>query len=608
MKKLLYAVVCCLLMLYATVYAQNEPVTEIGRFVYIDSVYTGISATEIDGTEYLPVKALCEVLGYSINEITENVYLIGEGENCKNSESSVKSVKFTLGEDYVISYSKDGQYENKIETFPSEPITVKIGDEIYMPSFYFGRMLEIKMRFTTDNKTALITLNEQKEQMANAPERRGYITVKNHDDYLEIEVDRAEMTFTDKPFIDAEGRVQVPVREFCEQLNFGVTWFENPGRVSVSSVPSDLDKSNGGSAGGASVWFTIGERQYRINGTYYDMDTEAQIINDRTYVPMRYLAEALNYYVAYNPSSPANLDMGYGYKVLNSYLGLERDLVFREAEIDESFMLKTGNDDFPIREHDEGNMYIIKNGYKKGDVVLEFYNDVLCAFHYVFKTEGEAFEEALDVYDYFVKLYGEADTYPNIQKTIGKIGADEGQFNDEVCSYYDEWIVDAPSEVIETLLGEADNGLMKTVRMDINPKMSVVRVNYSKDVNFHNRSLVKIIDKDNNYIITDEDIIACAAKFYPRPEDGPSAAVVQGVVLELKITDKARQDLKEATNKISAYPDGENFIKCLIDGAEVSAQTVRKEIDSDEILINGTLGDYEKYKSYSDTINERIKH
>ena len=45
------------------------------------------------------------------------------------------------------------------------------------------------------------------------------------------------------------------------------------------------------------------QKQYRINGDYYKMDTASKIINDRTYVPLRYLAEALGYEVSYDAIS-----------------------------------------------------------------------------------------------------------------------------------------------------------------------------------------------------------------------------------------------------------------------------------------------------------------
>lgn len=575
--------------------------------VYIDGAYVDVNNLTIDGIEHLPIKELCGILGYEIKETSDNSYEITEAENCKNSEGTMGKAVFTVGEEFLTTYSKDGQYENKVKMFPAAPITIEIGDEIYISSYYFGRMLELKTRFTEDYKIAVLTVNYRKEQAANAPEYLGRIYVKDFDGELRVELDGKEMAFTDKPFIDADGRTQIPVREFCEQLNCSVSWNNETRTVSVSTVPPDLDKSNGGGAGGGSFWFTIGEKQYRINGTYYDMDTAAQIINNRTYVPLRYLAEAMNYYVAYNPSSPSNLDMGYGYSVLNSYLGLGKKFVFDEMDIDESYLLKSGDEAYPIPQHQEGNLYIVKNGYKKGHVVLEFYNDVLCAFQYVFKTEGEAFDEALTIYDYLVKLHGEAATYPGTANTIAGIKTDEGQFNDEVCSYYDEWQIDAPKEIIEGLLGDPDNALMKMLKMDINPQVSTVRVNYSKDVNFHNRSVLKIMDKDNNYIITDEDIVSCEVRWLPRPEDGPAVGVVTGIALELKITEKARADFKEATKRISEDPNGECYVKVLVDGIEISRPIVAAEIDSDEILVSGSKDKYETFKGYADKINAAIK-
>ncbi len=177
-----------------------------------------------------------------------------------------------------------------------------------------------------------------------------------------------------------------------------------------------------------------------------------------------------------------------------------------------------------------------------------------------------------------------------------------------MCSYYDEWYIDASEELIKAMLGDADNALMKTLKLEINPRLSTVRVNFSKDVNFHNRSVLKIMDKDNNYIITDEDIVSCKVRWLPRPEDGPAAGNVTGVALELKITEKARADFKEATERISEEPNGENYVRVIVDGVEISKPTVAAEIDSDEILISSSnIGDYETYKGYADKINAVIQ-
>ena len=610
MKKIMSIILSLTILFSMAMFASAEtPEYSISqRSAYLDGAYIDVNNIVIDDIEYLPIKELCSILGYEIKETSENTYEITEGEKCMNSEGALGKAVFTIGEDFVTTYSEDGAYANQIEMFPSAPMTVKIGEEIYISSYYFGRMFELKSRFSEDNKIILLTVNYRKEQSENAPEYTGHIFVKNYDDELAIEVDGQKIPFVNKPFIDSDGRTQVAVRDFCEFLDKDVMWWEDTQTVSISSVPASLIPLDGGGAGGASYWFTIGEKQYRINGTYYDMDTAAQIINNRTYVPLRYLAEAMNYYVDYNPTSPAQLDMGYGVSVMNSYLGLGKDLVMQEMEIDESNLLKSGDEAYPVPQHQEGSMYIIKNAYKRGHVVIEFYNDVLCAFQYVFKTEGEAFDEALSMYDYLVKLYGEATTYPSVENTIAGIQPDESQLNEEVCSYYDEWHIDASDKLIETLLGDSDNSLTKMLKLEINPKFSTVRVNLSKDVNFHNRSVLKIIDKDNNYIITDEDIVSCKVSWLPRPEDGPSAGVVTGVALELKLTEKARADFKEATKRISEDPNGENYIRVIVDGVEISKPTVSSEIDSDEILVSSSnIGDYETYKEYADKINAAIK-
>lgn len=551
MKKIMSIILSLTILFSMTIIASAETpeYSKSQRSVYLDGAYIDVNNIVIDDVEYLPIKELCKILGYEIKEISENTYEVTEGEKCMNSEGTLGKAVFAVGEDYLTTYSKDGQYENKVEQFPSAPMTFEIGEEIYISSYYFGRMLEIKTRFTEDMKIALITINNQKEQSANAPEYSGNIFVYSYsNEEMEIRLDGKTMSFTDKPFIDADGRTQIPVREFCEQLGCSVAWIPDIQKVLISTVTEEENEVNGG-AGGDNFSFVIGERQYIINGTNYDMDTEAQIISNRTYVPLRYLAEAMNYLVSFNPSSPSKLDMGYGVSVMNSYLGLGKDLVMQEMEIDESNLLKSGDEAYPIPQHQEGSMYIIKNAYKRGHVVIEFYNDVLCAFQYVFKTEGEAFDEALSMYDYLVKLYGDVATYPGTECTIAGVQPDESQFNEEVCSYYDEWHIDASEELIEALLGDSDNALMKMLKLEINPQLSTVRVNLSKDVNFHNRSVLKIMDKDNNYIITDEDIVSCKAVWKPRPEDGPSAGVVTGVALELKITEKARADFKEATKE-----------------------------------------------------------
>ncbi len=120
------------------------------------------------------------------------------------------------------------------------------------------------------------------------------VSVKNNN--VAISINGEMIDFVDKPFIDENGRTQVPVRVLCEFLNKRVYWFENPQRVAISTVPADLDNTDGG-AGGDSIQFVIGENKYFKNGKEFPMDTAAMIINNCTYIPLRIAGEFLNYEV-----------------------------------------------------------------------------------------------------------------------------------------------------------------------------------------------------------------------------------------------------------------------------------------------------------------------
>lgn len=126
---------------------------------------------------------------------------------------------------------------------------------------------------------------------------------------LALTVEGVKVSFQSMLFTDENGRLLVPVRELCELLNYHVYWFEDPQRVCITAVPNDMSKYGyaeaESSSGGTGIWFSIGERQYRINGDYFKMDTAAQIVNQRTYVPLRVLAEFMGYDVIYVAQSGA---------------------------------------------------------------------------------------------------------------------------------------------------------------------------------------------------------------------------------------------------------------------------------------------------------------
>ena len=108
----------------------------------------------------------------------------------------------------------------------------------------------------------------------------------------EVRVNGSLVTFADvKPYTDLQGRVMVPVRFVAETLGAEVTW---NGESRTVRIARD----------GAVMEIPIGSRTVSVSWlgrtATLEMDTEAVLKNDRTMIPIRYVAEALGAYVDYS--------------------------------------------------------------------------------------------------------------------------------------------------------------------------------------------------------------------------------------------------------------------------------------------------------------------
>jgi hypothetical protein len=89
-----------------------------------------------------------------------------------------------------------------------------------------------------------------------------------------------------RPFIDNNSRTQVPLRTLAEAMGFEVIW---EGKTSKITIPTE----NG------NVVLQIGSNKVQTPDGTISMDTAAVIINGRTYVPIRFVSEALGWTVGY---------------------------------------------------------------------------------------------------------------------------------------------------------------------------------------------------------------------------------------------------------------------------------------------------------------------
>ena len=100
------------------------------------------------------------------------------------------------------------------------------------------------------------------------------------------------------------------------------------------------------------------------------------------------------------------------------------------------------------------------------------------------------------------------------------------------------------------------------------------------------KSVLKLVDKDGNIILTEKDVIECRRYEFSPQGSGP-AVMVQAI--DVYITDEGRENLKMATKKIAKYSTDENYISVLIDDEEEYKMSVYDELDSNVFRI-GSLG------------------
>lgn len=98
---------------------------------------------------------------------------------------------------------------------------------------------------------------------------------------VNVVVDGKPVEFPDaKPFIDSNGRTLIPVRFVAEKLGAEVGWNGKEKKVTIKNVKVE-------------IILYIGQSDIIVNGQTHTMDTAAILENSRTYVPIRYVAEAL---------------------------------------------------------------------------------------------------------------------------------------------------------------------------------------------------------------------------------------------------------------------------------------------------------------------------
>ncbi|AUG57289.1 copper amine oxidase N-terminal domain-containing protein [Acetivibrio saccincola] len=107
---------------------------------------------------------------------------------------------------------------------------------------------------------------------------------------LRVVVNGSKINFPDaQPFIDENGRTQVPVRFVSEALGADVGW---DGKTKTVTIEQGKNK----------ISLVVGKSEYTVNGKTMEMDTTVLLLEDRTFVPVRFVSEGLGANVEWNAS------------------------------------------------------------------------------------------------------------------------------------------------------------------------------------------------------------------------------------------------------------------------------------------------------------------
>lgn len=113
---------------------------------------------------------------------------------------------------------------------------------------------------------------------------------------ITVAVNGKAVVFPDaKPFIDENDRTMVPLRAVADAMGLEVNWDPSAREASFTNNAYGVDRT---------ITFPIDSTTARISeGGTVPMDTAAVIVNERTYAPVRYLAQYFGYGVAWDQAA-----------------------------------------------------------------------------------------------------------------------------------------------------------------------------------------------------------------------------------------------------------------------------------------------------------------
>jgi len=94
---------------------------------------------------------------------------------------------------------------------------------------------------------------------------------------ITVVIDNKEIVFEDANPVMIEDRVMVPFRKIFEIYGFKVDWAESTSTVLANK-------------GNETIVLQINNKKAFVNNEHFDLDVPAQLVNDKTMVPLRFVS------------------------------------------------------------------------------------------------------------------------------------------------------------------------------------------------------------------------------------------------------------------------------------------------------------------------------
>jgi hypothetical protein len=222
-------------------------------------------------------------------QISLNIAFSGDKDSAKGDYQLDFSLKGN-GDAPEVHGNMNAKFEQTTKTAESTgnfAVTAKQGG-ITMLDLALGLLSSDKAdRNATVNVPALTPENSMNmDEMKNDNMKPDKVTLeKAGNSNIKVFIDGNQVNFEVEPYIN-NNRTMVPLKDLATELGCEVQW-EQPGKITLQQQDSI-------------IIMNINQLQYSVNETIKEMESAPELKGQRTFVPLRFVAEALDCQVSYD--------------------------------------------------------------------------------------------------------------------------------------------------------------------------------------------------------------------------------------------------------------------------------------------------------------------